>query len=234
MQECFDLNGRKEKIPLSPPPPLSGGFPLLLQKVAKIIIPFIFPLSEPDQPSSINLILLPTTLGGGHFQKRTSSPSGQHRMHTRLPDQPSRSLIRPNGDGRRTAAGGTKENGTEPTETSDGWSAVRTCSAHNTREIGLKLRFSIIALSLSLSLRGSGVTRLITLFSAAFTHKKGVVCACVEQPPPFFCSLRREIQAMEKTPASGPRDPESVAVQNFRNIMCLTHISRESKVLSDA
>ena len=52
--------------------------------------------------------------------------------------------------------------------------------------------------------------------------------------PPFFCSLRREIQAMEKTPASGPRDPESVAVQNFRNIMCLTHISRESKVLSDA
>ncbi len=112
MQECFDLNGRKKKIPLSPPPPLSGGFPLLLQKVAKIIIPFIFPLSEPDQPSSINLILLPTTLGGGHFQKRTSSPSGQHRMHTRLPDQPSRSLIRPNGDGRRTAVGaGQKKTG---------------------------------------------------------------------------------------------------------------------------
>ncbi len=174
MQECFDLNGRKEKIPLSPPPPLSGGFPLLLQKVAKIIIPFIFPLSEPNQPSSINLILLPTTLGGGHFQKRTSSPSGQHRMHTRLPDQPSRSLIRPNGDGRRTTVGGGDKRKRDRADRNIGRVVSRTYvrAVHTTLgKLDSSCAF-LSSLSLSLSMRLRGRTANYAFLCCLHTKKE--------------------------------------------------------------
>ena len=137
MQECFDLNGgggKKDSSALTHP----GGFPPILlflpSRVAKIIIPFIFKPSEPNQPSSINLIHLSPGLATAntlwpmwrsvlkkkplHLSHQATSSSSMHAAatSTKGSNTPNRSLIRPNGDGRRRRGDNKRKRTDRPTD----------------------------------------------------------------------------------------------------------------------